>query len=566
MRFLSGSLLLLIMSSWVLAAPNYIDFKPIDEVVRTPVGSVKGGQKVLPIITWGGDIATIFANGDAATTTSTSILGKAGLSYRLQREDVFANQVKQYISGETPFLRGTMGMIASASDALAKDPRTKPVVFHQLTWSSGGDALVVKSGINSVADLKGKTIAVQAYGPHVDYLMRLLKDAGLSHNQVNISWLPDLTGTDDSPAAALYEANVDAAFVIIPDALALTSGGNVGTGAEDSVKGARILMSTKTASRVIADVYAVRSDYYQSNKAEVDALASSLTKAQAELKQLVSNRANNPGKYQKVMSESALLLLDAKEAVADAEGLYADCELVGAEGNVAFFEQPNNLRNFEKLSSEATTSLAAMGLLSSNTVKLGKTEMSYKMAAAGTALPERPKFDRNQVSAVVSEKQQMGTLADGELFSFEVFFKPNQNTFSVDHYQSDFERVTELASIYGGAIITVEGHSDPMGYLRGKKQGQVPVVLSRIKQSAKNLSMTRAQAVRDAIIGYASARHVSLDESQFEPIGHGISQPKTGICGQDPCPPKTENEWLSNMRVVFRLIQVEAESDVFMPL
>ena len=52
--------------------------------------------------------------------------------------------------------------------------------------------------------------------------------------------------------------------VIVPDALALTSNGTVGTGSEASVRGAKILLSTKTANRIIADVYAVRSDYFRS--------------------------------------------------------------------------------------------------------------------------------------------------------------------------------------------------------------------------------------------------------------------------------------------------------------
>jgi hypothetical protein len=105
-----------------------------------------------------------------------------------------------------------------------------------------------------------------------------------------------------------------------------------------------------------------------------------------------------------------------------------------------------------------------------------------------------------------------------------------------------------------------------MGYLRAKKANKPPVVLSRIKQSAKNLSVNRSQSVRDAIMTYASSQSISLDESQFEPIGHGITSPSTGICGNDPCAPVTEQEWRSNMRVVFRIIQIEAESGVFMPL
>ena len=99
-----------------------------------------------------------------------------------------------------------------------------------------------------------------------------------------------------------------------------------------------------------------------------------------------------------------------------------------------------------------------------------------------------------------------------------------------------------------------------------KKKKQPTVVLGRIKQSARNLSLGRAQSVRDAIIGYANAQGIPMDPAQFATVGHGISQPNTGICGSDPCAPKNADEWRSNMRVKFRIIQVEAESDVFAPL
>ena len=550
------------------AKPSYIQFKPLTEVISTPVGAVKSREKVLPIITWGGDIATIYANGNGTITEKDSIFASNNLRYKLIREDTFANQVKNYLAGETPFLRGTLGMITSALDVLSKDKRTQPVVFYQLTWSSGGDALVVKNSINTAQDLKGKTIAVQAYGPHVDYLTRVLKDSGLSFNDVSIKWLPDLTGTDNSPMAALYESDVDAAFVIIPDALALTSGGNIGTGAEDSIRGAKILMSTKTANRVISDVYAVRKDYYDANRSEIERLSQSLMKATEKLQSLVNNRTTKVTEYNKVMRAAAKLLLDSPEAVADTEGLYADCEFVNFGGNVKFFSNKTYPRNFERLTAEISASLDSINLISGKYAPL-KAALNYKLLAQGlenTSVSEQPKFNSDQVSALVLRKQQQGSLGEGELFSFEVYFSPNQNTFSAELYRDEFERVVDLASTYGGAIITVEGHSDPMGYLRSKKKGAVPVVLGRIKQSAKNLSMSRAQTVRDEIIRYSSQNGVVLDQSQFEPVGHGISQPASGVCGDDPCAPKTEQEWRSNMRVVFRLIQIEAESDAFIPL
>ncbi|MDP2932714.1 MAG: OmpA family protein, partial [bacterium] len=132
-----------------------------------------------------------------------------------------------------------------------------------------------------------------------------------------------------------------------------------------------------------------------------------------------------------------------------------------------------------------------------------------------------------------------------------------------DLYREQFEEAIKKAATYSGAVIAIEGHTDPLGYLKKKKEGAPDVVLAQIKQAAKNLSVQRAIEVRDALIVFAKSKGISLDISQFSVIGHGINQPKNGLCGQDPCPPKTEQEWLSNMRVVFQLFNVEAEENVF---
>jgi hypothetical protein len=105
-----------------------------------------------------------------------------------------------------------------------------------------------------------------------------------------------------------------------------------------------------------------------------------------------------------------------------------------------------------------------------------------------------------------------------------------------------------------------------MGYLRKQKAGAPAKVLPQIKQSANNLRLGRSQAVRDNIIQYATSKGISLDASQFAVIGHGIASPKSGVCGNLPCAPKTEKDWRANMRVEFRIIQIEAEDSVFQPL
>lgn len=550
------------------AQGQFIQSPPLAQSVTTAVGAVASGPVQVPIITWGGDIATVMANGNAKATSKSSIFGKLGLNLRLVREDVFAKQLEAYLSGRSPYLRGTLGMVNMAAEAAGRDPRTKPVVIYQLTWSSGGDALVVKQNVKETRDLRGKTVALQAYGPHVDYLSKILADAGLTPKDVNIRWTADLTGSAKSPAAALHNKGIDAALVIIPDAMALTSSGTVGTGAEDSVKGARILLSTKTANRIIADVYAVRSDYFAANRGEIEKFVQGLLQGEEALRKLVANKQSRAAEFKDVMSAAARELLDSAQAITDTEGMYKDAEFPGVAGNAAFFAKAENPRSFAVLNKEIQTSFAALGLVAKS-APLEHAGWDYRKLGAGAdvaAAPEARRFDAEKVASMVARKQSQGTLREGALFSFEVFFKPNQDKFTADLYGDAFKRVTGLAATYGGAIITVEGHSDPMAYLRAKREGAPDVVLGRTQQSAKNLSLSRAIAVRDSLIAFAKAQGVSLDPSQFAVVGHGITQPKTGICGADPCAPKTEVEWQSNMRVEFRILQVEAEASAFKPL
>lgn len=561
-RFLKVVLAGLMVAAMAWAEP---DLRPIAKEIQTVVSScaVKS-ELTLPLITWGGDIVTIYANGSARSTKTDSLFGQQQLKLSLKREDVFSKQLESYLRCDTPFLRGTLGMVHAASEVTEQDPRTRMRVVYQLTWSAGGDALVVRDTIGSPKDLKGKKIAVQAYGPHLDYLSKVLADAGVGIEDVEIVWTKDLTGTENSPAAVFARPDVSAAMVIIPDALALTSGGEVGTGAESSVRGARILMSTKSANRVIADVYAVRADFYDHNPQVVHGIVRGLLQAEEKVKELFRSKGEG---YRELLRVAGGLLLDSEEAVADTESLYHDAEFAGLGGNLEFFESERYPRSFDIVSAEIQTALESLGLISSQP-KLGRLNISFKDLIKGAVqrVERSEKFDRDAVAKVVSQKREQGTLEQSGLFTFQVYFKPNQTSFPEEEYREAFDKAVSLAATYGGAIITIEGHSDPLKYLRQKKQEQPNVVLRKIRQSAKNLSLSRAVEVRESLMNYAKKKGVSMDVSQFAVVGHGIEKPSNGMCGADPCAPETEDEWKENMRVEFRLIQVEAEESVFKPV
>ena len=553
--------------------PSYVDLRPLSQTVTTPVGDVaSSGPALLPVITWGGDIATILAQGNSLSTQPGSIFAGKGLNYTLRREDVFQKQVEMYVSGQSPFLRGTMGQINSAVEVAARDARTQLTVIYKLTRSTGGDVLVVRDAIKTAKDLCGKTIALQANGPHLDYLSTVITSAGCAGGMksVKLKWVKELTGKSGqtSADALRFDPSVDAVFVISPDAAELTAGGKVGTGAEGSVKGARILMSTKTADNVIIDAYAVRSDYYKANRDKVAQLVNALTLADDALKSIVKQKSAKPAEYKAVFTASAKFLLDSAQAIPEAEGLYADCTFAGVGGNIEFFANANNPRGYEKIRVEVQSALVALGMLA-KPAEVAQANWDYNAVRAGSVAaqavaPVVEKFDRAEVAKIA---QQSEKLVAGELFSFEVRFTPEQSDFPMAQYVEAFDRVAKLASTYGGAIISVEGHSDPMGYLRARKDGNPETILKQTEAAAKNLSLARANKVRDGVMAYAKQKGITLDPSQFAVVGQGIWKPKSGVDkGGFPNAPTSEAEWKSNMRVEFRIVQVEAEAKAFKPL
>ncbi len=566
-RILSAALTLLATTTF-LGAATYVDDKPIVRDIRKDIRDCRQTNVLkVPTITWGADIVTSYANGNAKTTQQGSIFAQEGLNIQLFRQDNFGKQVEAYLRCETPFLRATLGMANLVADVTENDPRTKMIAVHQLSWSAGGDALVVKPGIEKPSDLRGKTIVVQKGGPHVDYLMTVIGDAGLSIDEIKIKWVEELTGVDGKTPADAFrdDAGVHAAMVIIPDALTLTSNGTVGTGSEGSVRGARVLLSTKTANRIIADLYFVRADFLKSHRDIVENFTHGWLLAEEKARAVFRTES---GEKKEMLMAAAELLLDARSDTETAAALWADAETVGWAANNKFFSDRGYPRRFTKLNSEIQSHLVTLGQVAGRH-QIGWARWDYASLAEGLDRSEardKPRFDEGAVSGIIARKQAQGALNQDTLFQFEINFRPNQNTFPIDIYRNEFLRAIQLSSTYAGAVLTIEGHADPLGYLRRKKKGESQVVLNRIAQSARNLSLSRAQAVRDNMMDLAEQDGITLDKSQFTVFGSGFGNPKTGTCGTDPCAPKTEADWLSNMRVVFRIVNMEAEASAFVPL
>ena len=65
-----------------------------------------------------------------------------------------------YASGKIHIGWATLDMIPLFVEQLRKDSRTMPRVFQQVDWSNGGDGIVCRNTVKSVADMRGKTVVL----------------------------------------------------------------------------------------------------------------------------------------------------------------------------------------------------------------------------------------------------------------------------------------------------------------------------------------------------------------------------------------------------------------------
>lgn len=570
------------------------------------VQAVKASQPLkVPYITWGGDVATFYANGGLRTKAG-SIYKQHGLDIQLTPGDDFVGQVKDYMSGVTPFLRGTYRMLAQASEVLGSDLKTKPVIILQLSWSAG-DHVVSRAELKTLNDLrrKGKKvrIACQQGGPHVGLLYDSLAAAKIERNEIEIVWVPDLTG-DQGPAALFQkDRSIDACCVITPDMIGLTGGiDSVGTGAEGTVQGARVLNSTQQMSRSIADVYAVRSDWLRSNRAVVEKFVAGYlqgTEATVRMRKEFDTSGRLTSDYRALLSQAQKIfgadVLPTLEV--DAHGLLQDCSFVGLPGQLAFFEDKGNLSGFEAVMKKSLDMAVGWGYTTSR-VGFSPSGLDYRKIAKLADLEYvKPTAASGRISAEALDFSPDAELDDRTIVSFTIGFEPNQADFSADQYGAEFDRAIQAASTFGNAVVVVRGHSDPTKTLQelvkaGMKKGVLkrtgssrgkysyflqgkPLDLNQLDslteliktgkfegtehkpretmQAALNLSFARAVAVKNSLVRFASQQNVNLDESQMQPVGAGILEPVIAK-------PTSLNEARKNMRVEFRIVRVPAEA------
>jgi NitT/TauT family transport system substrate-binding protein len=174
--------------------------------------------------------------------------------------------------------------------------------------SAGGDGIVAKREIASIADLAGKTIAVQSASTSQFLLANALAEAGLSLDDVN---LLDMSSGD--AGAAFVAGQVDAAVTWQPWL----------ANARETDFG-HLLLDTKETPGLIVDTVAFRPQFVAENPEAVAGFVRAYYRAVKEIEA-------NPDEANAIMAES--IGMETEDFVAT----LADLRLWGAEENEAYF-------------------------------------------------------------------------------------------------------------------------------------------------------------------------------------------------------------------------------------
>ncbi|MEO7455055.1 MAG: phosphate ABC transporter substrate-binding/OmpA family protein [Gemmatimonadaceae bacterium] len=393
---------------------------------------------------------------------------------------------------------GTLDMVRLFAQGLKKDSRTMPRVFTQTDFSNGGDGIVVRAAIKTVADLRGRTCVLAQNSPSHFFLLNALINGGVQPSEVTMKF----TG-DAFQAAAAFNADkkIDCVVTWAPDIYNL-----------EKVPGNKMLVSTGTANKLIADVWMARADFAKDNPAIIEGIVRGTFDAIDELKTEPAK-----AKVAKLMAEAFSI------PEPDARNMLGDAHLTNYAEVRAFMMDANNPANFERIWNNADFLYRRIRVLDDDKVPFDQVlDFSVISKLGGDAKYQNSKdeyqvqFVPTTATAVQAESNEILTK------TVVVQFFPNSDDISKmvtapDGKQSPYdpnvgavvEEIGKLAAQYGNARIIIEGHTD------ASMKGQVD------PSAVKELSLRRANAVKQALL----RKFPKLQANQFVAAGLGWDRP-----------------------------------------
>ncbi|RCK81088.1 MAG: Urea carboxylase-related ABC transporter, periplasmic substrate-binding protein [Candidatus Ozemobacter sibiricus] len=454
---------------------------------------------VFPINVWIGWLPIVAANHGFAPNEESVFFKKYGFKVDLKLIDDPVAARDSFAAGNSHVLWGTLDMMVLFAGELMKDSRTAPRIYQQIDWSNGGDGIVVRSNIRSVADLKGKTIVYAQNSPSQYFISNLLINAGIPLDQVKHKY----TSTAFEAAAAFVsDKSIDACVSWAPDIYTIP----------EKVAGTRVLTTTAEANKLIADVWAVRADFARDKPEIVKGLVAGIFEGMDLLQD-----ATFKAKAFQWMADGYGMKVD------DIKGMQNDAHSTNFAENKSFFLNANNPTNFERTWKNITSVYKQVGLIDTEVPFDQVMDFSVLMA-----LDKEGAFKSHQdqyISKFVpTTYKKLNAEAPIITQTVRINFYPNSaniyepqhddlgrpipNTLYDPNVEATLEKVARLVGAYERAVVAIVGHTD------SSMKGKVPVEI------VKELSTARANGVKEALV-----QKYKFDPNKFVVEGKGWEVP-----------------------------------------
>ena len=521
------------VTSKLLAGTNAVSL--IGESAIPPVAGVsdydkpmRNGKLVVqfPINVWPGWAPIIVANGGMAPNESSVFYAKYGFYVQLSLVDDPVKARDLFASGHSHILWGTLDMMSLFAPELVKDSRTVPVICQQVDWSDGGDGVVARGDIHSINDFRMKAghrrkVVLAQNSPSHYLIMSLLIDAGIDPAEVDFQWAAD------APSAAkifVQDKSFDAFVGWSPDIYTVS----------EQVTGTRLVVSTDSANHLIADVWAVRNDFFRDHPDVVAGLVRGIFEGMEMVRKDVPNAARLLSAAYKLPVEDCTSMIGKDGGIIE-----GDAHLTNYRENVNLFLDAFNPSNFEVVWNRASTIYKSLGAIA-----VPVPAAKVKAAAVLAKMSE----DYKEVRDLSQPTFKPGALfknaeADaGQILTKSVIisFEPNKAALNAQYdstIPTVLEEISKLAGTFGNAYIVIEGNTD------ASRKGVVPADLVR------QLSYDRADSVRKEIIG-----KYKFDPNKFKVLGNGWDNPLPSMT--DASNPEHNKK---NRRVEVKVFPLEKE-------
>lgn len=458
-------------------------------------GTIKVG-----VVTWGGYSGGQYFNEGFKANTQSRYYKDYGFKVDFKVLDDFEASRAAFKNGDVNLLWCTVDALPTEMGALQDfDPR---IVF-QADWSRGGDAVVVRRGITSVSDLRGKKVAVAELTPSHSFLIWLLEAAGMKPSDIQIVKQPSAID-----AAQVFKSQqVDAAVVWSPDDELCIQ----------AVPGSKILESTRSASNIIADAFIAKGAWLDKNREKVAQLYEGWMKGAAEIN---SSEANKQ-KAAKILSDN----FDGVSVDAAYKSI-SNVRLCTHGDNLNFFGLNPNYKGVtgENLYNRMSNTYQQLGYIEGKVPswRLAINTEAIKAATALTNMAGQAAEGQKQFSVANEETKSRDAIATKRV---SISFRTGE--FQLDEnskYIIDKEFV-DIAKAFSNARIRIEGNTDNVGNAAGNKA----------------LSQKRAKAVAEYLIST-----YNMPRNRFIIIGNGSDNP---VASND-----TEDGKAKNRRTDFEIV------------